>query len=125
MKRFTKRDKYDDVNIIGINSARLYEELDYDEDLTLTFALNKLAWLEDFEDELNFDLITLFKALKGGFYVKTKDINEGFISLVKAKDIRSIDIVMRNIGFVSTKVVLFEDYGKTWALTKEELEEVL
>lgn len=121
MKRFTKTDEYD-VNIIGINSARLYEELDYDEDLTLTFALNKLAWLEDFEDELNFDLIILFKALKGGFYVKTKDINEGFISLVKAKDIRSIDLVTHNIFFNVRNLVFFEDYGKTWALTKEELE---
>lgn len=83
---------------------------------------NKLQQLEDFEDELNFDLIILFKALKGGFYVKTKDINEGFISLVKAKDIREINIIIESITFNAFDIVLFEDYGKTWALTKEELE---
>lgn len=122
MNRFTKRDKPDDVNIIGVNSARLYEELDYDEDLTLTFAINKLAWLEDFEDELNFDLIILFKALKHGFFVKKGSINEGLISLVKAKDIREINIITESITFNAFDIVLFEDYGKTWALTKEELE---
>lgn len=85
-------------------------------------VLTKLKHYEDIEDELNFDLIILFKALKGGFYVKTKDINEGFISLVKAKDIREINIITESITFNAFDIVLFEDYGKTWALTKEELE---
>ena len=83
----------------------------------------KLQELEDFEDELGIDLITLYKVLKGGFYVKTNDVNEGLISLVKAKDIRSIDLVTHNIFFNVRNLVFFEDYGKTWALTKEELEE--
>ena len=33
----------------------------------------KLADLEDIEDELGIDLLTLFKALKNGIYVKTKN----------------------------------------------------
>ena len=90
-------------------------------------VVNRLVELEDFledtGDELGVDLITLFKAAKDGFYVKQKDINEGLISLVKAKDIRFINIVMHVIVFAETKVIFFEDYGKTWALTEEELEE--
>ena len=34
--------------------------------------LNKLGQLEDIEEELGIDLITLFKALKNGVYHKTK-----------------------------------------------------
>ena len=120
MERLTK-DNDTQYDLIGNYNSNI-EEFTNNHKLRNS-VLNKLGQLEDIEEELGIDLITLFKALKQGFYVKTKDINEGLISLVKAKDIRSIDIVMRNIGFVSTKVVLFEDYGKTWALTREELEE--
>lgn len=123
MNRLTKRDLIHNPSIIGVGNYYLMQELYVDEREKVQVAIEKLAKLEEIEEEIGIDLITLFKALKQGFYVKTKDINEGLISLVKAKDIRSIDIVMRNIGFVSTKVVLFEDYGKTWALTREELEE--
>lgn len=86
-------------------------------------VLNKLGQLEDIEEELGCDLITLFKALKHGFFVKKDTINEGLISLVKAKDIRSIDLVTHNIYFNVNNLVFFENYGKTWALTKEELKE--
>lgn len=90
-------------------------------------VVNRLVELEDFiedtENELGVDLITLFKAAKDGFYVKQEDINDGHISLVKAKDIRFINIVVHVIVFADTKAVFFEDYGKTWALTEEELEE--
>lgn len=89
-------------------------------------VVNRLVELEDFleqtGDDLGIDLITLFKALKDGFHVKQADINEGCISLVKAKDIRFIDILTCVIVFVETKVVFFKDYGNTWALTEEELE---
>ena len=86
-------------------------------------VLTKLKHYEDIEEELGIDLITLCKALKKGFFVKKDTINEGFISLVKAKDIRSIDLVTHNIYFTFGGVVFFENYGKTWALTKKELGE--
>ena len=122
MNRLTKRDLIRNPSIIGVGNYYLMQELYVNEREKVQVAIEKLAKLEDLEEELGIDLFTLFIALKDGFYVKTKDVNEGLISLVKAKDILSIDIVMRNIVFVVTKVVLFEDYGKTWALTKEELE---
>lgn len=86
-------------------------------------VLTKLKHFEDIEDEIDVDLEVLFKALKNGFFVKKDTINEGLISLVKAKDIRSIDLVTHNIFFNDKNLVFFENYGKTWALTKEELKE--
>lgn len=84
-------------------------------------CINKLGKLEDIEDELGCDLITLFKALEEGFYVKKDSINEGFISLVKAKDIREVDMITKSITFCDYEFVYFKDYGKTWALIREEL----
>ena len=95
------------------------------EDIVLT----KLKHYEDIEEELGIDLITLFKALKNGIYLKfgsekitgvyyehrailprhfDKDYKGYFIDLQLELSI--------NFNFY------FKDYGKTWALTKEELE---
>ena len=62
--------------------------------------LNKLGRLEDIEDELGIDLITL---LNEHPYAKHLLYN-----------------LIRNIPFVFAPKQ--EDYGKTWALTKQELE---
>lgn len=97
-----------------------------------TECLNKLGQLEDVEDELGIDLVTLFKALKNGVYVKLEDNEDiDFIEQV------SMDNVMEepcfyycnentiNLGGLihpSYTELYFKDYGKTWALTKKELE---
>ena len=120
MNRFTERDKYDDVNIIGVNSARLYEELDYDEDLTLTFALNKFAYLEDIEEEIGISLIKLSKAKKNGAYVLYKQ--DKSIRFIEAKDINSIELDFFALNTTYAGFLYFSDYGKTWALTRQELE---
>ena len=76
-------------------------------------AEKKLFELEDIEDELGIDLAILFKALKQGFYFKDDfgDIihfeKELLQSLIKGK--------------VQDLKKELKDYGKTWALTKEEL----
>ena len=88
MERFIKKDKIYSPNIINIDKTKLYKGLDYKESITLALVLSKLAKLEDIEEELGIYLITLFKALKEGFYVKKDSINEGFISLVKTKDFK-------------------------------------
>lgn len=77
---------------------------------------NKLADLEDIEEELGIDLITLFKAFKNGIWMKFGDQ----IVFHKAPD----KTLGENIAYFRR---LFEkeyvqNYGKTWALTKEELE---
>lgn len=81
----------------------------------------KLQQLEDIEEELGIDLLTLFKALKDGIYVV--EDNDNYI----VKDsIKSIENWADGWGISTNMEYLelsFSDYGKTWALTKEELKE--
>ena len=78
-----------------------------------------LGLLEEYrkiEEELGIDLITLFKALKYGIY-----INED--GSVYKDCIKSIEHWSDGWGFISNDDyidVLFEDYGISWALDKEE-----
>ena len=86
----------------------------------------KLADLEDIEDELGIDLTTLFKALKNGCFAKetfdymgrkqTQIIFTEFTQLYYADDLDDYLIHIRARDYY------LKDYGKTWALTKEELE---
>lgn len=91
-------------------------------------VLTKLKHFEDIEDEINGDLEVLFKALKNGLYYKFR-VEDKNISKMKFPMLRMID---NELCLISPKWiqatwmnVKVKDYGKTWALTKEELEEVL
>lgn len=82
-------------------------------------ALDKLGQLEDVEDELGIDLITLFKALKNaGVYVKN-----GFTEDTAIK-MRSFQICGDDSGITIWSRIRLnaKDYGITWALTRKELE---
>jgi len=80
-------------------------------------AFNKLGQLEDIEDELGIDLIALFKALKNGVYTRQYEKVEvcciGLGGLIIEKETENEPI--RDLFY-------YYEYGKTWALTKEELE---
>lgn len=93
-------------------------------------ALDKLSQLEDIEEELGIDLITLFNVLKshevickhecGIVYHETtleKHIISGFAFDDEYYGLWVYDNFDDEI-FLYTK-----DYGKTWALTREELED--
>ena len=80
----------------------------------------KLSELEDIEDGLSTDLIIIFKALENGFYYK----EEGAIVYISKDDLllSSGAIHFAGKGLIFAGLFLsFKDYGKTWALTKEEL----
>lgn len=85
---------------------------------------DKLSSLEDIEDELGIDLITLFKALKNGYYVKDLDGNPHFVG--HSDVVGRIGLEKINGGFVMLgrgyREAWTKDYGKQWALTKKELE---
>lgn len=110
--RCDKQGNLDKVDYIAIKDKKMAEE--------------KLCQLEDIEDELGIDLVTLFKALKNGCYAKetfdymgkeqTQIIFTEFTYFYYADDIGAYFIHIR------TKNHYLKDYGKTWALTKEELE---
>lgn len=79
---------------------------------------DKLGQLEDIEEELEIDLVTLFKALKG-IYIKPNNIYVGSPYLCFAEnENRELEFQFK---IVDTWYKV-KDYGKTWALTKEELE---
>ena len=83
----------------------------------------KLELLEDIEEELGIDLITLFKALKQMFVFHKENVKIELIG-IHFKSIKSNELYL--FGFVEDTVhavyLSLKDYGKTWALTKEELE---
>ena len=80
--------------------------------------LDLLEEYRKIEEELGIDLITLFKALKDGVF-----INED--GSVYKDCIKSIENWSDGWGFISNDdyiEVLFKDYGISWALTEEEVE---
>ena len=99
---------------------------------------NRLKLLEDLEEEIGIDLITLFKALKDGFYIK---YNDKIVHIFPDKHItinfwyKTINVFIPPKFFIDCKKgtdylsetideeYWFKDYGKTWALTREELED--
>jgi hypothetical protein len=83
-------------------------------------CLNKLGQLEDIEEELGIDLITLFKALFNGVYAK-RYLD---IVFVEKPYLRTDDKYKPYaIDFCHSDFTHYlKDYGKTWALTREELE---
>ena len=85
------------------------------DNLLVCEAMNKLGKLEDIEEELGIDLITLFKALKNGIYKKGRNNLKGLILYSK--------MPMFSFYHKTIDAELIEDYGITWALTREELEE--
>ena len=79
------------------------------------------------ERELGISLITLFKALEKGFYYRA--INEGCPDEIWFADPNNeccgIECYGSNsygITWAGVDVAYTRDHGKTWALTKEELE---
>ena len=99
------------------------EELGYDyvliNEAKQPSANYKLGQLEDIERELGIDLITLIKAQTQGFYI----VNVfGEIEKVKLSEWR-FNLIKKEVHRVKwNDHLLFVDYGKTWALTREELE---
>ena len=117
--RVTRKVKYD-----------FYEDI---EECLITECSQKLGQLEDIEEELGIDLITLFKAFTQGFiYIDVKENNNG-ISKIERFEVGGIlfdkkDKVWRLTnddrydGAYWGSLATNKNYGKTWALTKGELE---
>lgn len=74
---------------------------------------NKLGILEDIEQELGIPLEVLFKALKDGIYVRIVGLPAR-----RLPEYIRFDFYNKKIEECNLK-----DYGKTWTLTREELED--
>ncbi len=103
-------------------------------------AENKLGQLEDIEDELGVEFSMLDKICQNGVYCYKRSIKEGFTTSGKRPSnithIQNSDILIEFFGVYKEKRMAvsimgcidycyyslpIKDYGKTWALTKEEL----
>ena len=88
----------------------------------------KLGQLEDIEEELGIDLILLLKIIKEGVFVKTSCRNKGTIFDLRNTytpidyDEKGFYVDCDEYGVNIMELFYFKDYGKTWALTNEELE---
>ena len=82
--------------------------------------VHKLGVLEDLEEEIGIDLITLFKALKQKFVFHKENVKIELLGI----HIKSGELCL--YGFVEDTThgvyLSFKEYGKTWVLTREELE---
>ena len=89
--------------------------------ITDDMIFNKLGQLEDIEEENGLDLITLFKALKQKHVFHKENVKIELLGL----HIKSNELYL--YGFVEdtthTVYLSLKDYGETWALTREELED--
>lgn len=104
-----------EIKDIGIRAAgyevKLTDFSEVDEMLdTIEYELKKYKKLKDIEEKLGINLITLFKGLKDGIYGKVGNKIE--------------HILAPHFSFHLKKICIYKikDYGKTWALTSEELQ---
>lgn len=111
MERLTKKN-------IG-NTPYNQQDYPYLECADITNITNKLGKLEDIEEELGIPLEVLFKALKDGIWTNEYEKRDGRKIWLRNYDNKLILEVSNRFCF---DVYYPEDYGKTWALTKEELE---
>ena len=84
---------------------------------------NKLFDIEDLEEELGIDLITLFKALKEGIYYKTINHNIYYVSksCLSLEFNNEWELWVENHSILEGLLIQLKDYGETWSLRKEDL----
>ena len=124
MNRLTKKAQFVRNLITG-------KEIKYISNESDQMCVDKLGTLEDIEEELGIDLITLFKALRNGIWTNQEqcygDEKQGKIRFFQVRLLLEENALgcIHNSMWKGKKVIrtlYFKDYGKTWALTKEELE---
>ena len=90
-------------------------------------CIQKLGQLEDIEDELGVSLdVLLDKALKNGLWYHSKQKGHLFVApscllLNVFHKIIYADLVDKGGCRTGRLIIKLDKYGKTWALTKEEL----
>ena len=124
MNRLTKKAQFVRNLITG-------KEIKYISNESDQMCVDKLGALEDIEEELGIDLITLFKALRNGIWTNQEqwygDEKQGKIRFFQVRlllEENAIGCIHNSMwkGKEVIRTLYFNDYGKTWALTKEELE---
>lgn len=90
-------------------------------------ANDKLSRLEDIEEDLGIDLITLFKALKNGAFIEMfdeiKELKPEWLAYEYDTLVKGIGWGYKGKNGVASGVLFFKQYGEKWALTKGELKD--
>ena len=124
MNRLTKKAQFVRNLITG-------KEIKYISNESDQMCVDKLGTLEDIEEELGIDLITLFKALRNGIWTDQEqwygDEKQGKIRFFQVRlllEENAVGCIYNSMwkGEEVIRTLYFKDYQKTWALTKEELE---
>ena len=120
MNRLAKKDLISTINHTMCSGSRLVGKKMFAQIIT------ELCEYKTIEEELGIDLITLFSALKYGVYYLASDgqLIHDYVSLTNNYiDVGAHDKLSYSfMTFLEKRTLLFTDYSKTWALTKEELE---
>lgn len=111
MNRMTKKNEYGEYQPV-------------EQGKILFDCLNKLGELENIEEEIGIDLITFFKFLNAKVcYEKDPDDNEITKCLITGITKTGVLNVQEAFPYGECeREAKFTEYGKTWALTKEELD---
>ena len=107
--RFTKKDLLSISIINNPNNKSLMSQL-----------IDEIIEYKNIEEELGIDLITLFSILRTGGYIWVKNckgINYWHIVSLRQRGLDK----QWYLTYSNNVRVKLKDYGKTWALTKEEL----
>ena len=78
----------------------------------------KLEQLEDLEEEIDIDLITLFKATQQGIWMKRNKVFYFFDNLIVDFKRKCLVQIVSND---EVETFPFDSYGEDWGLTREEL----
>ena len=134
MERLTEHDEYGNANIIGVDSADLQLNLNYEEFNKVTAALNKLAEYEDLAEQGR--LMELPCRVGDTIYVIPSKTNYR-LNIVnrQEKDNRIYEQVVDEVRFYPGGYQLQTSHGfgvagetfykETWFLTREEAEQKL
>ena len=90
--------------------------------------LDRLEEYSKIEEELGINLITLFKALKNGFYHIDKNKHIYIMKPTKGNGgamnfYACLECIIAEDTYGDQYIYSLKDYGKVWALTKEELKQ--
>ena len=80
----------------------------------------RLKLLEDLEEDIGMSLLTLFKALKQKFVFHKENVKIEVLGI----HIKSNELYLYGFAEDTTHTIYLslKEYGKTWTLTREELE---
>ena len=120
MNRLTKKDLMNTINHTFCSGIRLVGQKMFAQ------IIDELCEYKTIEEELGIELTVLFSALKNGVYYFAYDgqLMHDYVILTN----NYIDVGVHDklsysfMTLLEKRILLFEGYGKTWALIKEELE---